>query len=454
MNPVLHAANALLPGGWAPQVRLLLDANGGIIQIRHGPPEPGDQRLSGPVIPGVPNLHSHGFQRLMAGLTARSADGRDSFWSWREAMYQMALRLDPDDLERCMAGVFMEMLRSGYTTCAEFHYLHHAPDGSRYDNPVELSERVFAAAATTGMSLTHLPVWYQRSGFGAGSTAPEQRRFANGLDEYLEIVDRCTRMAGDHPGARVGIAPHSLRAVAAERLGELLDRVEDDMPVHIHVAEQALEVSQSIEYLGARPVQWLLDHAPVGPGWCLVHATHLEDRECRMAASSGAVAGLCPTTEADLGDGVFPAAAWLDSGGRFGIGSDSNLRLCPAEELRLLEGTQRLATGRRNVLADPGQSTGENLLSRAAEGGALATAQPVGAIEAGRRADLLELDPGHPLLAGLAPDKALDTWLFAGGPDMIRSVRVSGRVLVDAGRHVNEPMISAGFRQVLEKLRR
>jgi formimidoylglutamate deiminase len=352
-----------------------------------------------------------------------------------------------------MAGVFMEMLCSGYTTCAEFHYLHHAPDGARYDNPAELSERVFAAAAASGIALTHLPVWYQRSGFGADSVLDEQRRFVNDPEAYLEIISRCRAMAAQVPGAGIGVAPHSLRAVPTDRFVELVAHAGPGEPIHLHVAEQPREVSECVGALGARPVEWLLEHAGMGPHWCLVHATHIDESECRRAAATGAVAGLCPTTEADLGDGVFPAQQWFDAGGRFGIGSDSNLRICPAEELRSLEFSQRLVSGRRNVLAAPGQSTGGNLVTRAALGGAQACAQPVGVIEPGRRADLLELEPDHPLLAGLAPALALDTWLFAGSRDMLRTVRVGGRLLVENGRHVKNDALAGGYRQVLEKLR-
>jgi formimidoylglutamate deiminase len=449
----VHCPLVLLEQGWQTQVRLQLDAGGFITQLVHGPAQEGDQRLSGPVIPGMPNLHSHGFQRLIAGLTGRRAGGRDSFWTWREAMYRMAMRIDPDQLERCMAGVYLEMLRSGYTSCAEFHYLHHAPDGSPYANPAEMSERVLAAAVRSGVALTHLPVLYSRAGFAADTTLPEQRRFRNELEAFLGIVAKCEQVAATEPLASVGIAPHSLRAVRTQHWQDLLIAAGPDRPVHIHIAEQPREVEECRAVLGQAPVQWLLDHVPVDHNWCLVHATHMDEAERLAAAGCGAVAGLCPTTEADLGDGIFDADAWLAAGGSFGIGSDSNLRISPAEELRALEFSQRLVTGQRNVMAQGGNSCGRSLYAGAARGGAQALGQPVGSLQVGRRADLLELDPQHPMLNSLGDDDLLDSWLFAGDQTMLRSVWVAGKKVIDRGCHAHQQDIEAGFHRVLGELR-
>lgn len=449
----LHCRAALLPEGWRHDVRFDLDDSGIITGWSAAAPGAGDDILGGWVVPGMANLHSHGFQRLMAGLTGLRGERPDSFWTWREAMYRLALRIDPDQFQNCMAGVYLEMLRSGYTACAEFHYLHHATDGMPYSNPAELSERVFAAATTTGIALMHLPVLYMRAGFNAAGVAPEQRRFANSLETYQGIFERCEQLARACGLWSTGVAPHSLRAVHATGLHAVLDLAGPAKPVHLHVAEQPREVEECRAALGASPVAWLLEHLPVDRRWCLVHATHMSPAERRSAAASGAVAGLCPTTEADLGDGVFDAVGWLADGGAFGIGSDSNLRICPVEELRSLEFSQRLALGRRNVLAAPGQSCGLSLYAAAAAGGGQALGQRIGRLAEGWRADLVELDAGHPMLEGLNENSVLDTWLFAGGRDMVRSVWVGGNRVVDAGHHANEGNIDDGFQRVLRELR-
>ena len=411
------------------------------------------QSLHGPLLPGVSNLHSHAFQRQMAGLTESSRGKADHFWSWREAMYRVANRIDPDQFQAIAAWVQAEMLESGFTSCAEFHYLHHQPDGRPYDDRAEIINSLLAAADATGMSLTLLPVLYCRSGFGTHSVSEQQRRFFHTPETFLDLLDECERKISGLPRHRLGWAPHSLRAVSTGQLAVVLGHGDNSKrPIHIHVAEQTAEVDECVSIHGARPVQYLLDQFPVDSHWCLVHATHLEESELRAAAQSGAIAGLCPTTEADLGDGFFDARQWIASGGQFGIGSDSNLRVSASEELRMLEFGCRLRERRRNVLADEGKSCGRSLFERAVEGGATALAQPVGRIEAGFRADLVELDSRHALLADRGEDALLDSWIFAGGKDMVRSVWVAGNQLVADGRHHRKDELAVPFRRVMEEL--
>jgi len=449
----IHCRHVLTASGWRDDSLLELDGAGMITGLRVGVPAGDAVSLHGPVIPGMPNVHSHGFQALIAGLTGQRAAGGDSFWTWRERMYEMAGRLDPEGLEQCMGGVYLRMLRAGYTSCGEFHYLHNGPDGQPYANPAELSERVMAAAQASGIALTLLPVLYCRSGFGADSVNDRQRRFATGVDGYLALLAACDAVASGNPLFRIGLAPHSLRAVDEASLAAVLQAAGPGRSVHIHVAEQKREVEEAVAALGARALEWLLEHCPVDARWCLVHATHAEPRELRRAAKTGAVAGLCPTTEADLGDGIFDAEYWLAAGGRFGIGSDSNLRLSAGEELRLLEFTQRLRSGRRNVLADAGHSCGRHLYERAAAGGARALGQPVGHIEAGCRADLVELEPDDPRLAGLRGDRVLDSYVFAGDERLVRSVWVAGRRVLEKGDHAAAARLESGFAQVMRVMR-
>ncbi|HET7358834.1 MAG TPA: formimidoylglutamate deiminase, partial [Rhodanobacteraceae bacterium] len=322
------------------------------------------------VLPGMPNLHSHAFQRAMAGLAERRGQGDDSFWSWRETMYAFAAALGPDDLQAIAAQLYVEMLKAGYTQVCEFHYLHHQPDGTPYADPAAMSLALVEAAREAGIGLTLLPVLYMRGGFDGRPLSPRQRRFGHDVDGFMALFERLRAL--HEPMLRVGIALHSLRAVPEAAMREVLDAVAGTgCPIHIHVAEQIGEVQDCLAVHNARPVEWLLDHAPVDARWCLVHATHLTDDELRRAAASGAVAGLCPTTEANLGDGLFPLAAWLDAGGTLGIGSDSHISVSPVEELRWLEYGQRLASRHRNVAArGAGKSVGETLWTAALAGGA------------------------------------------------------------------------------------
>lgn len=449
-------SQARLPQGWADRVEIRVDAAGIIRQLTpNARPAADAVQLHGPVLPGMPNLHSHAFQRAMAGLAECAGPGDDSFWTWRETMYRFALRLGPEDVQAIAAQLYAEMLQQGYTAVAEFHYVHHQPDGSRYDDPAELSWRVLAAAETTGIGLTHLPVLYAHGGFGPQPAGERQRRFLHDAKGYAALLEklRPAFRTGSSPLRRLGIAPHSLRAVSGPLLAEALALTGADWPVHIHIAEQTAEVDDCQAHNAQRPVQWLLDHAPVDRHWCLVHATHMDAAETTALARSGAVAGLCPTTEANLGDGLFPAIDYLAQGGQFGIGSDSHISIDWREELRLLEYGQRLARRGRNLLAQgPGGSTGQRLFDAALAGGAQALNQPMGAIAIGRRADLVLLDGAAPLLAGHGPETLLDALIFSGQPNPVRAVYVGGRQVVAEGRHVQAENIAAAYRAAMSRL--
>ena len=438
--------SVLLPGGWARDVRIMLSGTR-IGAIETGvAARPGDVR-HGVALPGLPNLHSHAFQRAMAGLAeAPGGVDRDDFWSWRETMYRLVGRLTPDDVAAVAAMAFAEMLESGFTRVGEFHYLHHDIDGGAYAEPARMAAAVAAAGAETGIALTLLPVFYAHAGFGGTASAPGQRRFVSDLDRFARLREGCGHALRDLDGAVLGIGPHSLRAVTPGELTALL-ALAPEGPVHIHIAEQMPEVEACLAWSGARPVQWLLDHAPVDPRWCLVHATHVDPGEVAGIARSGAVVGLCPITEANLGDGLFPAGALLDAGGGFGIGSDSNVRIDAAEELRLLEYGQRLAHRQRNVLARDGRSTGRTLFDHALLGGAQALGAPAAGLAVGVAADIVALAPDA---EGASGDALLDRWIFARGG--IDSVWRAGRLVVREGRHVARDAIAARYRETLRRL--
>lgn len=435
----LHAADALLPSGWARDVRIEWDAAGCIVGVR--PHSGWDQtsgvlRALGPVVPGMPNLHSHAFQRAFAGLAEFRGSAADSFWSWRDRMYSVANAVTPEDLDAIATHLFVEMLEAGYTSVCEFHYLHNDVDGRPYADRATLARCLANAAERAGIGLTLLPVLYQHGGFGGVPPGDGQRRFITSTDALLDLVQTLRRDTG--PAARVGLALHSLRAVTPEAMRDALAglaAIDATAPVHIHVAEQQREVEECTAWSGQRPIAWLLDHAPVDGRWCLVHATHMNDDEARRAAASGAVAGLCPTTEANLGDGTFDLSRW--SYGRWGIGSDSHVTVDAAEELRLLEYSQRLATQRRNVGAMPGQPhVGTALMLGAVAGGAAASGRAIGGLVAGARADFVVLDGAHPTLSGLPAPAALDAHVFASSRQRtIATVVVGGRTLVEGGRH-------------------
>jgi len=453
---VLFCERALLPEGWGRDVRLDIDDEGNIAAVHPGSAAGSLPRAAGPVLPGMPNLHSHAFQRAMAGAAERAGPAGDSFWSWRQQMYRLVGRLTPEQVGAIASQLYVELLKNGYTAVAEFHYLHQRPDGGPYEAPAELSQRVIEAARETGIGITHLPVLYTQGGFGGAPPAPGQRRFVSDLEGFVALLDELMAAYAGDPQVRLGMAPHSLRAVDEDTLAAALaalDARDRQAPVHIHVAEQQREVDECRAWCGARPVARLLERAPVSARWCLVHATHMDQGETRALAASGAVAGLCPTTEANLGDGVFPAPAFLAAGGVFGVGSDSQVSVSPVEELRWLEYVQRLTRQRRAVLAGAaGGSVGAALYGGALEGGARACGRPLGALERGRRADLVVLDGDHPALLGRAGDALLDAYVFAGNESPVSEVMVGGRWLVRGGRHLGEEEILARYRAAIEAL--
>lgn len=451
-----HADSALLPDGWAQAVQLAVGADGRIVSVQAGVEPGAAERLAGPLIPGMPNLHSHAFQRAMAGLTERGGPQGDSFWSWREQMYRFLERLTPDDVEIIAHQLYIEMLESGYTSVAEFHYLHHDPAGAHYRNPAEMGERIIAAAAGTGIGLTLLPVLYAHSNFGGAAPAPGQRRFISSPDSFRRLMESLAGSLHGQPLQRLGVAPHSLRAVTPGELREAilhLDMLDSSAPIHIHAAEQQKEVDDSLAWSGLRPVEWLLDQVELGPRWCLVHATHLLPSETEGLAASGAVAGLCPSTEGDLGDGFFDAPRYLAAGGRFGIGGDSHVGVDPFHELRWFEYGQRLRLERRNVLvSELGASLGGRLYRAAASGGAQALAQPVGALAVGQRADWVVLDTQDPALAEQQGDGLLDAAIFGPARRPVRDVMVGGQWQVREGRHAQSEVCLRRYREVLRRL--
>ena len=449
MTTSLHFAEALLPTGWARDVRVEL-ADGCFARITpDAPPQPGDQRLA-VALPGLPNLHSHAFQRGMAGLAERRGLTADSFWTWRETMYRFVDRIGPDDLLAIAAMAYAEMLESGFTRVGEFHYLHHDPAGVPYAG-APMAAALAEAAAETGIALTLLPVFYAHAGFGGQPPGHGQRRFICDLDQFAQIRAASGAALAVLPDAVLGLAPHSLRAVTPGQLSELIG-LDQACPLHLHVAEQQGEVADCLAWSGARPVEWLFDHAPVDRRWCLIHATHITPAESAALAASGAVVGLCPMTEANLGDGLFPAPAYLAAAGRFGVGSDSNVLIDAAEELRWLEYGQRLSGQARNVFASgPGGSTAADLLRGALAGGA----QALGAaaeIAVGASADFVTLDPLHPSLIGARGDGWLDGWIFAAGRAGIDRVWRRGQPVVAGGRHLAREAIDARYRATLARL--
>ena len=448
-----RADHAWLPHGFADGVRFGTDAQG-LLQLDAGfGADDVAEYLGRFVLPGMPNLHSHAFQRAMAGLAERRGDGEDSFWTWREVMYAFAGRIGPDDLQAIAAQLYVEMLQAGYTQVCEFHYLHHQRDGRPYDDPACMSLALVEAAREAGIGLTLLPVLYMAGGFDGRALSPRQQRFGHVVEGYLRLVERLA--AARSPGLAVGMALHSLRAVPPDAMQAVLSvDPAPHGPIHIHVAEQLPEVAECVEIRGARPVQWLLDHAPVDARWCLVHATHLDALEVQRLAASSAVAGLCPTTEANLGDGLFPLRAYLDAGGRLGIGSDSHISVSPVEELRWLEYGQRLATHQRNVAGGDRAGTGEALLRATLAGGAQACGTRSGEIATGARADLVVLDDEAPLLAARGARDAVDTWLFAGNTPLVRHVMAGGQWQVRDFRHRDGERIAARYRTTVQRLAR
>ncbi|MEO7916069.1 MAG: formimidoylglutamate deiminase [Dokdonella sp.] len=469
-----HADQVWLLRGWLDDAMLEIDdgrhLKGALLDVAGATSKADAQPLGRYVVPGIPNLHSHAFQRAMAGLAERRGPSGDSFWTWREAMYSYASCVGPDSLRAIASQLYVEMLKAGYTQVCEFHYLHHQPDGRPYDDAAAMSLALLEAAEEAGIGITLLPTLYMRGGFDGRALAERQRRFGHEVDGYLRLVERL-RMQ-ENPTVRIGMALHSLRAVPTDAMTAVLDGASrlgpsrsgfpaSMMPIHIHIAEQVAEVDECIAVHGARPVQWLLDQASVDARWCLIHATHLDEREVAELATSGAVAGLCPTTEANLGDGLFPLGEYLAQGGIIGIGSDSQISVSPIEELRWLEYGQRLVTRSRNVATSvAGSSVGESLLQAALAGGAQASGMPIGQLSGGdasvpsvgHRADFVVLDDASPLLAGRDSGNVIDSWIFSGNSSLVRDVYVNGRCVVRGFAHAGEARIAARFRATLDKL--
>jgi formiminoglutamate deiminase len=448
--------SALLPSGWARGVRLNASA-GRIVQVdTDTQPQPADERHA-IALPGLPNVHSHAFQRGLAGLTERRAAGEDSFWSWRELMYRFVERIGPEELEAISALCFAEMLEGGFTHVGEFHYLHHDCDGKPFADPGELAGRIVAAAAGSGIGLTLLPVFYAHSGFGGAAPSARQQRFVTDVEGFARLLEACRRALRPLAGAAVGVAPHSLRAVTPQELAGVVQLGQGGV-VHIHIAEQLREVEECQAWSGRRPIEWLLDCQPPDTRWCLVHATHATSAELAGIAACGAVAGLCPITESSLGDGIFPAADFRNHRGRIGVGSDSNIMLDAAAELRTLEYSQRLAHRARNVLAaGANASTGRTLFDAALAGGWQAlhgdTRAPLQGLTVGASLDLVTLDRDHPLLRERSDDEILDSWIFAGGRELIDCVWRAGERVVSGGRHRDRDALIARYSRALQRLR-
>ena len=449
---IVWAEQALTAAGWAEDVTVEIDGDR-IAGVTADTPCPSGAHRVGALLPAPANLHSHAFQRAMAGMTERRGpDPRDSFWTWRQLMFRFLDQLTPDDVEAIAAFVQMEMLEAGYAAVGEFHYLHHAPGGAPYERLGEMSERIAAAAAQSGIGLTLLPVLYEHGGCDRRPLGPGQIRFGNDPERFARLLEEAEAAISTlPPDARLGIAPHSLRAVSPEGLAASLE-LSQGGPVHMHLAEQKAEVEEVKAAYGARPTEWLLANAAVDGDWCLIHCTQMQREETLQLAATGAVAGLCPITESSLGDGIFDGVAWAAAGGAFGVGSDSNIRIGLSEELRTLDHSQRLRDHSRAALATADRSTGRVLLESAARGGAQATARHAGAIEAGRLADLMALDTDRIDLEGRTGDMLLDSWIFASDDRAVSDVWAAGRHQVREGRHVDHDAITRRYRETARRL--
>ncbi|MBM1557830.1 formimidoylglutamate deiminase [Sulfitobacter mediterraneus] len=443
----IKAKTALLPHGWANDVTLTLK-DGRITAIGEGPADTQVDIL----MPAPTNLHSHAFQRAMGGLTERrGAEPTDSFWTWRQLMFRFLDQLTPEDIQAITAQVQMEMLEAGYAASVEFHYLHHQPGGHAYDNRAELATRIAAAAEHTGVGLTLLPVLYAQGGVDGRALGPGQIRFGNDLDGYQTLWDGAqAAMKGLPADANIGVAPHSLRAVTPDQIRALQSFGD---PIHMHLAEQVAEVEEIEAAYGARPVEWALANVEVDSRWCMIHCTQMTEAETRGLAATGAVAGLCPLTESSLGDGIFNGVTWSDAKGVWGIGSDSNILISLAQELRTLEYSQRLSTLNRAVMATEDRSTGRVLFDGVCRGGAQAAGRKSGAIEVGAWADLMALDGDATDLIGREGDNVLDTWIFAGTDTRVTDVWAAGRHMVQDGMHIARTEITNAYRETLHRLK-
>ncbi len=448
----LWAKTALTKDGWQNDVLISLDASGMIANVAPNSPADGAERY-GAMLPAPTNLHSHAFQRAMAGLTeAKGPDPRDSFWTWRRLMYQFLDHLNPDDIQSITAFVQMEMLQAGYAAICEFHYLHHQPGGMPYDSLSEMSERVIAATQISGIGLTLLPVMYQFGGCDERNLTAGQIRFGNTPDQFTNLLTQAGNALKSLPSdTRLGVAPHSLRAVNRTGLADV-SQLLPDAPLHLHLAEQVAEVDEIKAAYGARPVEWLLDNHDVNARWCLIHATQMTPVETTRLAKTGAIAGLCPLTESSLGDGIFDGLRFTEAGGRFGIGSDSNIRITLAEELRTLEYSQRLRDKGRAMFATSEKSTGRALYDQVTAAGATAANRNAGSIAIGKQADLLALDLNATDLIGKSGDMLLDSYIFAGSDALISDVWSAGRHLVKQGAHIRRDRITAQYQNTLKSL--
>lgn len=444
--------SAWLPEGWRRNVVISVDPGGDIVDISADDTVTTARMINGAALAGMPNIHSHAFQRAMAGLAEQRGGSDDSFWSWRETMYEYASQMTPECLNAIAAQLYADMVKAGYTSVCEFHYLHSHGGNRSHEERLAMCQALIDAATTAGIGLTLMPTLYQTSDFGAAPPSERQKQFTMETRQYLDLLGTLRQSPQRSAQVEIGMALHSLRAVPPESLRMVLDAQRDARTIHIHIAEQEREVQASLQHLGQRPIEWLLEHARVGKRWCLVHATHVTPAEVQGIAASGAVVGLCPTTEANLGDGIFPMETFLEAGGEFAIGSDSHISLSPIEELRWLEYQARLLRRQRNVLTRDGLSGGALLWRKACDAGAAVTGRSVGTLAVGKRADLLVLDLASPLFAGRSDTAIVDTFVFAGTSESVRDVMVGGRWLVQERRHFAETAIAAGYRRALQKL--
>jgi len=453
-DKTIYAEKILLAEGWG-QDKTLTIKNGKITAIDSGYIE-GAERVKGPIIPGMINCHSHAFQRAFAGFSEQGSEGQDSFWTWRKIMYKFLAQLTCKNAEIIASQLYIEMLKMGYTRVAEFHYLHHEINGDNHQSLTAMAEALFEAASISGIGLTMLPVLYRFSGFGAQSPNDGQKRFINSTEQFNQLVSECFKLSANYQNTNIGIAPHSLRAVDKESLQQAVSHVralDKQAPIHIHIAEQQQEVEDCLNHYGQRPVEWLLNNMALDKQWCLIHATHINEQERQGIINSQAIAGICPTTEANLGDGIFPTTEFLGEGGTFAIGSDSHISVNPIEELRWLEYTQRLIKQQRAILASNQElSVGANLWKKAAMGGAQSTNSNTGELSVGKQADLVVLDNQQTRLFAHSNQHLLDSVIFASQITPVRDVMVNGQWVILAGHHKNENATATAFADILDML--
>ena len=469
----LYAENILLKDGWAAKQTITIEQ--GVITAIEAGMIAGAEIAKGAVIPGMVNCHSHAFQRAFAGFSEQGSEGQDSFWTWRKIMYQFLAQLTDVDAKNIAKQLYIEMLKMGYTRVAEFHYLHHDIDGSTYDanategstsktipskgssaNLATMAQAIFTAAKESGIGLTLLPVLYQHGGFGEQAPNDGQKRFINSTKQFNQLVSDCFALSEQYSNTNVGIAPHSLRAVDKASLISAVTHVrslDKQAPIHIHISEQQKEVDDCLQHYGKRPVQWLLDNIELDKFWCLIHATHIDEAERKGIIAKQAIAGICPTTEANLGDGIFPTTEFLAEQGTIAIGSDSHISVNPIEELRWLEYAQRLIKQQRAILASDEQaSVGQNLWQQAAQGGAQSTNSNTGSLAIGKQADLLVLDSDKTKLYANANQHLLDSMIFASQQNPVADVMVNGVWQIIAQQHVEQEQASDNFAKLLVRL--